>query len=150
MTNNPSSDTKPSSTPTDKKGPGRPKTNKEAFVEREYIRPAKRIPATRQDKTRFPDGIEQLPDKRYCWVLEQDIQDKINAWYEFVKDKNGTRVRMVANKSVDMTALNRMQYLMMVDESHYLEDFALQQDKCIDLKRKKETLGAGQYRPRSL
>jgi len=118
-------------------------------IEREYVRPTQRVPAIQRDRTVFPEHVEQLPDKRYCWALEEDIQDRINAWYDFVKDIHGNRVQMVANKSLPLGAIKRNQYLMMVDEKYWQEDFQKEQSRVVQLDRKKMSLQPGQYRPKT-
>lgn len=114
---------------------------------REYVRPTKRVPSVQRDRTVFPEHIEKLPHKHYCWAMEADIQDRINAWYDFVKDIHGNRVQMVANKSLALGDIKRNQYLMMCDEKYWIEDFNKEQQGIINLDRKKMTLQAGQYKP---
>lgn len=132
----------------EKRKPGRPARKQDERTERfEQIsnnnRPKKRVPLAAQKKLGFPSTVEKEGGMHYCWALEDNkgnLQRYIEAGYDFALNSVGDREERHAGNG-------EMLYLMKIPQEWYDEDYAREQEMCIDTLKDKAKLQQHEYVP---
>ncbi len=117
---------------------------KERFQEINKDKRPPRIPLGHHGKLGMPAQVKNEDGKHYYWASDGQygsLQEKIDAYWEFVYDDSGDRVtRNTGNIGTKL-------YLMCVDDVFWQEDFAELQKANIDTLNKRAALNAGEYIP---
>jgi hypothetical protein len=102
-----------------------------------------RVPMHAQMKLGFPTSVERKGDMHYCWAMDDgkgNLEKYEAAYYEFALNSAGGRESRQSGNG-------QLLYLMQIEEEYYQEDYAKEQEACIDTLSNKAALGANEYVP---